>query len=159
MRIFTFAAVLIWCAVSLAAAPKRPPVVTFEKINSVELKAGSKAEAVLNANILKGYHIQANPASEPFLIATTLELEKSDPVETSGPIYPAGKPYRLEGSPKDYSTYDSKVEIKVPLSAGADAKPGDYKITGKLRYQACDDKMCLAPTWVPAEIQVHLTAK
>ena len=75
------------------------------------------------------------------------------------PVYPPGKPYRLEGNPKDFSTYEDTFEIKVPVRVDAKAKPGEYSLKGKLRYQACDDRVCLPPTTIPVEIRLQVAAK
>jgi hypothetical protein len=35
-------------------------------------------------------------------------------------------------------------------------EPGDYKLRGRLRYQACGENICLAPETVPFELPLRI---
>lgn len=143
---------------TLAATGKHPPVVSVSMPEIVEIAAGQTTQAHLTVTILDGFHVQANPASQPYLIPTRLELTPADPVTPGSPIYPKGKPYRLNGDSNDISTYEGTFKIEIPLKAEDSAKPGESLLQGKLHYQACDARTCLPPSFVPIELQVRITA-
>ena len=85
---------------------------------------GDAVEARLTVRIALGFHIQANPPSQPQLIPALLELEADDGVELGSPVYPPGRPYRLHGATEDLSTYQGTVEIAVPVRTTPTPDPG-----------------------------------
>lgn len=138
------------------AGPTAPPP-KYLKLNPVKeakLSIGKQGEAVFSVVVDKGLHIQANPASKPNLIATTLNVPSASGVTVGTPRYPQGKTWRLAGSPEDFMAYDGKVEIKLPLTAEGTAKPGKLSLEGTFRYQACTDQTCFFPITVPVKIPV-----
>src|SRR5262249_17907169 len=106
--------------------------------------------------VSEGYHLQANPASEDYLIPTRLELKNSGGVTVGKISYPPGKPYRLNGAEKDLQTYHGNFEIIVLLKASGAARPSKCTLQGRLHYQACDSKTCLFPASVPLTITVKI---
>ncbi|NDC25618.1 MAG: hypothetical protein EB078_08265 [Proteobacteria bacterium] len=123
------------------------------KIKSVVLKEGQFVEAVIPAKVVKGHHIQANPATLPNLIATEITLDNLQGIQAQKPVYPKSKPWKLVSAGKTIETYDGDIEFKVGLSAQG-LKPGKYQIKGSVRYQACNDKNCFFPTSAALTIPV-----
>jgi len=72
------------------------------------------------------------------------------------PVYPPGHPYRLEGSTEDLLTYEDEVTIMLPVKVLDSAPPGNAVLTGKLRFQPCDDRKCLFPRTTPVVIPVEI---
>ena len=140
----------------LLAAAKRPPVLSVDPVE-VSVSPGETAESQITVTVKNGYHVQANPASESYLIATKLEVKPAEGIETSSPIYPKGQPYKLEGTDKPLSTYEKNFVIKVPLKANKDAAAGTRTLQGTLHYQACDAHTCLFPDTIPVAIIVTVT--
>ena len=131
-------------------------VVAVRSGPATKMKAGESAEVKIAVEIAFGYHVQANPASEPFLIPLRLEIEQTETLHAGDPVYPPGQPYRLKGTTEDLSTYGGSVDIVVPVEADASAAPGEQVLTGKLHYQACDAHICLAPAVVPVSLPVQI---
>jgi Thiol:disulfide interchange protein DsbD, N-terminal len=140
----------------LGAGPKGPVIVTVGPLNTLEVRPGSHADLQVDFQILKGFHIQANPASEPYLIATTLKVEALDGMKVSDPVYPKGVSFQLEGSEKAIFTYEGEISIKVPLEIDKDAKAGEQTLKGSLRYQGCDARTCYPPTTIPVEGKIKV---
>ncbi len=124
----------------------------------VGVTVGGAAEAHITVVVTHGYHIQANPASTEFFVPTKLQLRAKGGVRAKAPVYPPGLPYRLEGMPDEFMTYEDTFEISVPLEASESARPGEHVLKGTLRYQACDDRSCLFPVWVPFSVPVRVVA-
>lgn len=142
---------------TMAANVKHAPVVSFSEPLFAELKAGGKTEGILTILVQKGFHVQANPASQKYLIPTRLELQAAEDITPGKPLYPKGKPYRLKGASDDLSVYEDTFQIKIPVKAETSAKEGEHVLHGKLIYQACDDRSCLPPTSIPVELHVKIT--
>jgi uncharacterized protein YyaL (SSP411 family) len=87
----------------------------------------------LTLEIAASWHLQANPASEPYLVATAV-------TETAGGLrnlrYPAGEPFSSRYSASPIAVYSGRVEITGEAAATARLA---------LTYQACDEARCLPP--------------
>lgn len=141
------------------AAPAGPPAVVTVAPAAVTLVAGESAEVEVVARIDEGFRIQANPASEPFLVPARLDLPGDARVRVGTPVYPPGKAYRLRGADGDLSVYQGTVVIRVPLEArpvDGDASPGEIILAGRLHYQACNELVCLRPSSSAVEVRVGL---
>lgn len=142
---------------SQAAGTSRIDPVTLEKPRPTTIAQGTKGEISLSLKVAPKFHIQANPASEPNLIATVLYVGGTSGVAVGSPIYPPGKPYRLAGADKDVMTLDGTVGLRIPVSVSRDASIGTRLLDGKVRYQACDDKICLMPQDVEFKAPIKIT--
>ena len=87
----------------------------------------------MQVTIDPGWHVNANPASLPYLIPTEVELAGADIV------YPLGNALHSEFVEDAIQVYDGSIEIPVTMPAGA--TPDRVRI----RFQACDEKRCLPP--------------
>jgi hypothetical protein len=143
-------------ALLLQARSPKPPVVTVGEPSAVELAPGGTARARVAVTIAPGFHVQANPASGPTLIPLRLELHAEPPLRLGDPVYPPGKGYRLQGSDLELSVYDGTVEVSVSVEAAKNAALIEKTLEGSLRYQACDDRVCLPPRTVPVRVPVRV---
>lgn len=156
--------VLMLVLVSCAGQQGDPPatadgpaaVVSMRSVSPARVSAGDTVELALTLEIAEGFHIQANPASQPYLIPAVLELDALAGLELGDPVYPPGTPYRIHGADEDLSTYGGELTIRVPVSVSPGAAPGERALLGTFRYQACDARHCLAPTSIAIEHPVLL---
>ena len=149
-------------AVNVYAASSTPPpaptavptdeYITLETPLPLHLPKQSETSVSLKFKVAAGFHVQANPASTPQLIPTTLQLPAANNLDVRLPIYPKGKAYRLQGSNSEISTYEGVVEIKVPVKTAK--ATGNFNWKGKLRYQACNEKTCFFPKNLTLELPV-----
>src|ERR1041384_4632867 len=110
-------AILLFILAFIGAGPKGPEIVSIVPGQEVQMHAGGQAEYALNFKILSGFHVQANPASEQYLIPTSVSLEQADGIVPQAPIYPKGKGFKLQGSDKEILTYEDENTIRIPLKA------------------------------------------
>jgi hypothetical protein len=57
---------------------------------------------------------------------------------------------------KPLSVYSGAFTVTTKFKRGAKAMPGPAYVMGKLRYQACNDKMCLPPRTLDVRLPVLL---
>jgi len=131
-------------------------IVSFSTPTPAALEQGRSCMASLSFQVSEGFHIQANPASEEYLIPARLKLGSARGVVPGEPVYPPGSPYRLEGSEKTISTYGGIFTVEVPIEVFSSEKPGRRALKGSLRYQACDSKRCLFPAEIPVALPVEV---
>ncbi len=158
---------LLLLALGLISAPAlaqlgpgaTPAAETLVKASAapVTITAGGKAEARFELAIQKTWHINANPASPDYMIATALEFTGTAGVTTGAPIYPAPAMLNVEFENDPLLVLDGTVTVRLPLAAAGSAVNGKHVLKGKLRFQACNDQVCLAPVTIPVELTVTVT--
>ncbi len=94
---------------------------------------------VLRLRIAPGYHINADPASLPYLIPTQVRLENLTPVRVH---YPEGRWIHPAISREGLRVYTGEATIRVVLPPGATPARA---VRGTLRIQACKAQVCLPP--------------
>jgi thioredoxin:protein disulfide reductase len=110
-----------------------------------EVKPNDTTEATVQVTVQKGYHINANPPTFPYLIGTELSLQLSPPLSVSFIVYPDPITKTFPFAEKPLAVYEGTATLKVRLKADKSAQPGTQNLSGKLRVQACDDQVCYAP--------------
>src|SRR5690606_14099843 len=123
------------------ATPPGRSVVAAEAVAPDEpVTPGEPFEVRVALTIAERYHLNANPAGQPFLIPTTIALAPDSPAELLGVDYPEGHPLTLPGLDGPISVYEGTVSPVARLRLPDDAAPGRIDVTLRLRYQACDDR-------------------
>ena len=120
---------------------------------------GREFDAVISVAIQEGWHIYANPTGAAELKPTTLRLAPAS--ERSATLvsvkYPPGAA-KVLGSigTEKVALYEGTVELTARIRLAPDAKPGPIPLKLKLSYQACNDRLCLAPASleIPLEVTV-----
>jgi hypothetical protein len=105
---------------------------------SLARSEGTRDRLVVRLVIDEGWHVNANPASFPFLIPTEVQLDAAAP--SARVHYPPGSAFRPAFAPDAIQVYEGTLEIPVEL--GSDADPPS---SVGLRFQACDASRCLPP--------------
>ena len=94
--------------------------------------------------IRPGYHINSDQPREEYLIPTTVTWEapalKLERVE-----FPEAEIVKYSFSDEPLSVFSGEIVITTVFRVPEKA-PAMSEIRGSLRYQACNDKSCLAPT-------------
>jgi suppressor for copper-sensitivity B len=91
-----------------------------------------------------GWHVNANPATLPYLIPTEARVEVPPGWQPAHITYPASvqRTFAFETEPLD--VYEGTVEIPIQIAVPPDAR-GAVAVAARLRYQACSDRVCLPP--------------
>jgi hypothetical protein len=97
-------------------------------------------KVVVLLRVDNGYHINANPASEPCLIPTTLAFDGITPLRI---LYPAATRFRPRFVDESLDVYQGVVAIAAFLPKGTLAEVPTLRAT--LTVQACTDLICLPP--------------
>jgi len=138
-------------------SPKNSIEVVKVRALPVAIKPNETAEALVEVTVQSGYHINANPATFNYLIATDLQLPTTSEVSVNFIVYPTALTKSFPFAEKPLAVYEGTTNIKVQLKAAKTAKPGTQNLLGKLRVQACDDQVCYAPGTL--ELSIPLSIK
>lgn len=122
----------------------------------VEITTGSSAEAIVRLKVDDGYHVNANPPTYPYLIATKLEIAPAEGVSASSVVYPSPLTRQFPFAEKPLAVYEGETVIKPTLIADKSASKGERSISAILRIQACDDQVCYPPGTIDLQIPVTI---
>jgi thiol:disulfide interchange protein DsbD len=149
--LFTCWAMLL-CFVPQAFA-QSPKVVKVEAALNTDSSDGSPSAVDVRLSIDRGYHINANPASAPYLIPVQVTMAPTAGITFGKPVYPQGKVTKFAFQAEPLAVYEDTVTVRVPITAGASAA-ATTELSGSVRYQACNDQACLFPTTAKFSVQV-----
>jgi len=109
------------------------------------LTSNQAAELILKLNIDTGYHINANPATDPDLIPTELLVDGRSKIVVD---YPEPQTFNSSLTTQGIAIYQGKVTLRahLPLTQISDLPEVS------LRIQACTDEFCLAPSTMKVPI-------
>lgn len=129
---------------SLSGTAPTPTIRADGYLSVDKVQPGSQFQIAIVVEIDKGWHINANPAGEN-LIATEVLLPEDAPNVTFGEVvYPAGEVMNLASLGLVPLYHDTiTIGIEADLLQTAPIQP--QTLTFKLRYQACNDDVCLLP--------------
>lgn len=129
---------------SLSGTAPTPTIRADGYLSVDKVQPGSQFQIAIVVEIDKGWHINANPAGEN-LIATEVLLPEDAPNVTFGEVvYPAGEVMNLASLGLVPLYHDTiTIGLEADLLQTAPIQP--QTLTFKLRYQACNDDVCLLP--------------
>ena len=150
----------------LAALPSAQPqipaardVVSPAAYASLEPAArGTSFQLAVVMKIRNGFHVNAHQASADYLIPTTVTPELPIGFKAGEIIYPRGELHTFTFTKIPLNVYQDKVVLRIPLTAQSDAPTGTLHIPLKLRYQACNNEVCLPPVKVDVDATVTVAA-
>ena len=116
-------------------------------------KAGTTVEVKLPVQLRSGYHCNSDKPSDEYLIPLKLTWSAA-PLEVAEVVYPKPQMEKYSFSEKPLSVYTGEFQIVTKFKVPAGAAPGPAVLTGKLRYQACTDRMCLPPKNVDVSLPI-----
>lgn len=130
-------------------------VLTVAPGAKLQAKRGETLTAKVHAQLTPGYHCNSNTPSEDYLIPLKLTW-KAEPLDAPEVSYPKPQMAKFEFSPTPVSIYSGEFDITTKFKVPAKAPNGPAIISGKLRYQACNDRMCLPPKTVDVPLTVDI---
>ncbi len=128
----------------------------IQPIAPVTAAPGATVEVAITFTVLPTWHVNANRPNEDFLVPTELSVAAAPGVRAGVVRYPAAHDVTLSFSETPLAVYEGTATIQVPLVIAADAAPGARSINASLRFQGCNDQVCLPPATVPVRIALTI---
>jgi thiol:disulfide interchange protein DsbD len=133
-----------------------PNVLSVAPPSKLNVKAGTIATAKLTIQLKPGYHCNSDKPSDEYLIPLKLTWTAA-PLEVAEVVYPKAQMEKYSFSPEPLSVYTGDFEIVTRFKVPAAAPVGQAILAGKLRYQACNDRMCLQPKTIDVSLPIDVT--
>jgi hypothetical protein len=128
---------------------------TIGPVARVSGKRGESVAVKVSAKLADGLHCNSNAPNDPYLIPLRLTWQ-ADPLKAAAIDYPKAKTEKSEFSDKPLSVFEGAFDITTNFTIPANAPPGMGIAAGKLRYQACNTKMCFPPKTVDVKFTYDL---
>lgn len=144
---------------TLAQIPSGREVVSPTAYASLDPAArGKNFQLAVVLKIRKGFHINAHEPSAEYLIATNLTAQQPAGFKIGDVTYPKGELHTFAFSKTPLNVYEDNVILRMPVGVAADAPTGAQHIPLKLRYQACNNEVCLPPVTLNVDATLNVTA-
>ena len=140
---------------SLAAAQPAAVLSVAGSPPAVQAKIGATLEAKLPLQLRAGYHVQSNTPTDKYLIPLRLTWNQG-PLEAVAVSYPKPQMEKYAFSEMPQSVFSGNFDLTTKFKVPPNAIAGPTAITGKLRYQACNDNMCLPPRTMDVSLQLDI---
>jgi DsbC/DsbD-like thiol-disulfide interchange protein len=148
-----------WVEQSGGELPRADTVVKPLAYVSLEpVPRGREFEVAVVAEIMNGFHINANKVLEDYLIPTTVDADLPKGLRLVEVVYPKGALQKFEFADEKMAVYDGTVTVRLRLRAEADAPLGETTLPMRMRYQACNDKACLPPVRKAVSVNLQVAA-
>jgi thiol:disulfide interchange protein len=120
--------------------------------------AGDTVRGALTVTLPDGFHVQSNKPRDPDLIATALTIDAPAGVTVKEVVFPTPIDLKQVGASQPLAVFERTFAIGVQLTLASTVAPGSVDVPARLRYQACDDKTCFAPTTATATWTLKVVA-
>jgi suppressor for copper-sensitivity B len=159
LRVFRVLRVLRALAAALLLTPALAAQIARPQKARLALEAvgvaDGEARLVARVAVDEGWHVQAHVPTYDYLIPTVLRLDLPPGAGTPEIEYPAPRRYKFGFAEDELDVYDGELALPVRFRLPPGAR-GPFEITATLRYQACDDKLCLPPVETRASLLLAL---
>lgn len=140
-----------------ASRPPQKQFVEFLGAPTVTVERGRTVHVDLPFRVTPGNHVNSHEPGSELLIPTNLSLSSPGEVVVGNVSYPPGKPLTLAVAPDEkLSVYSGDFKVAASATPTAKTSPGNYRVHGQLRYQACSDRACYPPMTLPVEFDVKV---
>lgn len=149
--------------VSAQAQPKRSDTMHLTlnaSISHAEVMAGEKVSVIFDITPKRNMHVYAPGKHDYQVIA--VKIEPQPWLRVAPTSYPPSEIYHFKELDEKVETYGKPFKLvqDVTILKTAAAKKAlaaaPIKLSGTLQYQACDDKVCYAPTKIPVSFELTL---
>lgn len=137
------------------AAAAQPGCVMTADAARLSVKRGEDAEYRLKLRLPEGCHTNSHQPSDPDLIPLRVTWNPG-PLEPRESVFPKPHMEKYSFSEKPLSVFSGEFEIVTKFSRKPTAMPGPAMLSGKVRYQACNDRMCFPPRNIDVKVPVLL---
>jgi thiol:disulfide interchange protein len=145
---------LLACS-QLAVAQLRGVKADLTPLVESDAAVASDVRAALQVRLPERFHIQSNSPRDPSLIPTVVTIDAPLGVTVAEVVFPNASDFAQIGQAEPLAVFEHEFAIGVRFVVAADAPLGPLEIPARIRYQACDERLCYAP--VTAEFRWSLT--
>ena len=137
---------------------RRPKAELTPLVERPSAAAGARVRLALKVSLPEGLHTQSNKPKDETLIPTVLTIDAPAGMTIDEIVYPKVTQLKQEGLPQPLDVFEREFVIGVQATIASSAAAGDLVLPLHLRYQACNDNMCFAPSTADAQWTIRVVA-
>jgi thiol:disulfide interchange protein len=141
---------------SIDAQIRRPQANVTPIVETSGVHPGTTVRVALRVSLPGNLHVQSDRPRDPLLIPTVLTIEPPPGVTLRATAFPLAIDLKQEGQAVPLAVFENTFAIGAELAVAANMPIGPLLVPGRLRYQACDDKLCYPPATAQAEWTLHI---
>jgi hypothetical protein len=119
---------------------------------AVTVAHNGSTDAIVTLSISPGFHVNANPATFNYLIASEVTPGKLEGITTAAPAYPVPQKKKFQFADQPLAVYEGEAPIRITLRAEQTAPAGTRSLPISVRVQACDEEQCFPPATITSTI-------
>jgi thioredoxin:protein disulfide reductase len=158
VSILSLLAALAMTASAAQAQIRRPKADVTPLVERPGVSAGGPVRIALKVALPDGLHVQSNKPKDETLIPTALTIDAPAGVSVDEIVWPKTTDLKQEGQTQPLVVFEREFTIGVQVALAASVAAGDVVLPFHLRYQACNDSMCFAPSTVDAQWVLKVAA-
>jgi hypothetical protein len=129
-------------------------VVSVAAPQKARVKRDSEFEQKISVQVKPGYHVNSEAPEDPYLIP--LRLTWTGPLQVQQVVFPKPEKIKSSFSEKPLVVFTGTFDIVTKFKVPANAPDGPNAASGKLRYQACNDRECLRPQTLDVNLSLDI---
>jgi thiol:disulfide interchange protein DsbD len=115
------------------------------------IRPGASAAHNLKVVVQPGFHVNSDKPKDEFVIPLKLTWS-GGPLEAKSISYP--KPEQIQVGSQLLTVFTGSFDIQTEFRAPEHVPTGATTMTGKIRYQACNNQMCFRPATIELRLPV-----
>ena len=125
-----------------------PPAELTPLVASDGVQPGAELRVAIRVRLAEGLHVNSNKPRDPSLIPIVLTVDAPPGLRVEELVFPQPTDLEQEGADEPLAVFEREFAIGVRLTVAGDLPPGEVVVPARLRYQACDEKVCYIPATV-----------
>lgn len=115
-------------------------------IGNGTVQLGKATRGTITMNIPGNLHVNSSRPNSKYAIPTSVRVSGGAGVKASGVTYPRGVNRKFSFSENSINVYEGRVSFPFTVTVPANYRGTTIRVTATVRYQACTDEVCYAPT-------------
>ena len=154
MTLNSFCGSAVLLVLSAGAAWSQTAMLTVQEPTKLVVSRTENPTHVLKVAMKPGFHTNSNKPTEDYLIPFKLTWDAGGPLEVVEIVFPPAKMEKYSFADKPISVFGGEFEVVTKFKRAANPALGPGFVTGKLRYQACNETTCFPPKTVAIKLPV-----
>src|SRR5688500_3995436 len=147
MRAILLAGIALLAAAAAPVSGQARPEATIKPFVEADgVRAGAPIRVALTVTLPEGLHVQSDKPRDPSLIPTVLTIDAPAGVKVTQLVFPHATDFAQEGQAEPLAVFEHEFVVGAELELDRSVPAGEVTIPARLRYQACNDKVCFRPT-------------
>jgi thiol:disulfide interchange protein len=145
VRVLVATVALLLCSSQMAVAQLQRIRAEVAPLVETDVAPGTAVRAALQVRIPERFHVQSDAPRDPTLIPTALSVDAPPGITVKEIVFPKATEFEQIGQSQPLLVFENEFTIGVEFTVDATVPTGRLDVPGRLRYQACDDRLCYAP--------------